>query len=415
MKVRADSFDITPSWPVDHGAGVRSARVDVSHPSKEPLEANLLAVWGDGESEPVLFVTLDLLYPGADVRSAVDAAAAPLSPSRIFVASSHSHRAPMTDSRKPRLGTPDRRYNEWLSLELSNRIKELIDVNLAVQAELFAGQSTAHHSIHRRRRVPWQIGRIIRRNVISIAPDPAGSVDETVVVLSLNDGQGRPIAMLWNYACHPVAHYDRFTYSAHYASWVRNEFRARNENPRLPVLFFQGFSGDTRPRDSVGFKGALGLLRTVTSGPQFRDMPKGRYERWCNSLVSFVATIPLQAVRSSHFELSSRRLYRPGTDIITGSEGEVVFQTISIGEDVTFVGVSAEVVSAYAPVCRGLTDAEYVLCVGCVDDVLGYIPTGAMVREGGYEGGGFCAEFGLGSVRSDVERNVIDAVKELML
>ena len=78
------------------------------------------------------------------------------------------------------------------------------------------------------------------------------------------------------------------------------------------------------------------------------------------------------------------------------------------------VGLSAEVVSEYAPLVRSLHPNSHVVPVSCIDAVFGYLPTERIAAEGGYEGGGCFPFFGLkGQFRPEVQRVVMDALRGL--
>ncbi len=415
MKAAAARLDITPSNALDQGAGARAAQVSVSSPPQEPLEANLLALWACDDDDPVLLVTLDLLYPGPAVRDAVESAASPLPPERIVVAASHTHRAPMTDAGKPLLGAADDAYLAWLAEKLSHAVREVLNVTRMQDARLAVGAAEASHSVNRRRRLRLFVGFPPRRNVVERMPNPGGPVDENVIVATIDDGSGKPLARLWNYACHPVAHPDPSSYSSHYIHEVRTRMRDITGDDRLPVLFFQGFSGDTRPTASIGVRGWRSWPRRLLSGPQFRDvMRRKRYRDWSRSLADRVLAAVVAGRAVDAREFASRRLTRPGREFADGTRGDVSFQAIRFSDDFMLVGVSGEPVCEYAPFVRDLTGAQHTICAGCIDDVFGYIPTAQMVAEGGYESAGFCHEFGLRSIAADVEENTRSAFRALL-
>jgi hypothetical protein len=99
----------------------------------------------------------------------------------------------------------------------------------------------------------------------------------------------------------------------------------------------------------------------------------------------------------------------PLTKIIEGqgARGELAVAALHLGEQVTIIGASAEVVSSYAPELRTRPEllGRSVMLAGCMGDTYGYLPTEVMRREGGYEGGDFCRYFGLGAIRPEAQAN----------
>ena len=416
MRARADRFDITPTVTLDQGSGNTASDVDVTRPPAETLEANILALWpDDDDSGPVLLVTLDLLYPGAAVREAVERGAEGLAPERIVVAASHTHRAPMTDAEKPLLGRADDDYLAWLTKTLTRRVRDVLDVEHAPLATLSAGSAVAAHSVNRRRRVRLLLGFPPRRNVMARLPDRDGPVDETVIVGSVDDVEGHPIARFWNYACHPVAHPDPQVYSSHYPHTVRERMRAQAQEPAMPVLYFQGFSGDTRPTASIGVRDWRALIHRVVSGPQFRHvMRPSAYRAWSASLADRAMRALHGAAPIAVDAIRTRRITRPLSEFADGPGPDVTFQSVRFSDDLLLVGMSGEPVVEYATVVRAMGDARLTMCAGCVDDVFGYVPTARMIVEGGYESEGFCASFGLRSISPDVEKNTRAALVSLL-
>lgn len=97
-----------------------------------------------------------------------------------------------------------------------------------------------------RRRPILGIGlRIPRLGTVVTAPEPAGTVDRTLRLIELVNEAGDVLAMGWGVACHPVCSPDRQAVSSDFPGVVRD--RLREPGAGLPVLFFQGCSGDVRP------------------------------------------------------------------------------------------------------------------------------------------------------------------------
>src|SRR5690606_9733626 len=129
-----------------------------------------------------------------------------LPPERIFIAASHTHRAPMTDDTKPKLGLPDGEYMEWVAGELNEAVARVLHSQDAVDVEMRVGTGTADHSINRRLRKRVAVGRRLRINQVVMAPNPSGETDESLGVIALVNRDEAPVALIWNYACHPVGY-----------------------------------------------------------------------------------------------------------------------------------------------------------------------------------------------------------------
>lgn len=404
---------ISPEKPVGLGASNSN-----NHPWRgieSHLEANLLVIWETNEEFPLMFLTLDLLYPGRIIRAAIEEAAAPIPPERIVVAASHTHRAPMTDETKPGLGQTDSEYLQWLTKKLSSLVRSVLKGD-RTPVSLTIGTEAANHSINRRLRKRFALARRPRFNEVLNAPNPAGEKDELLTAIVVSDANRHPLAVLWNYACHPVDGPTRNAINGHFPADIREVIRSRYNDSMLPVLFFQGFSGNTRPSATASAHSLGRRLRQLVSGPLFERMTTKTYKQWTLSLakVLFEAINTREPLDSNGF--IARRVSVPSSQFVVSSSprDDVSIARIDLSDDVSFITVSGEVVAEYSSRVRELLPTRKVLCVSCTDQVIGYIPTAQIVAEGGYEAGSFCKPFGLIDVNPDVESSFISAIEGLV-
>lgn len=382
--------------------------------TESDLEANVLALWGPEDELPLLFVTLDLLYPGRTIRAAVERAAAPLPSNRIIVAASHTHRGPVTDDTKPRLGKVDADYLEQLTDQLEVLVRKVL-FGRRTRITITVGDADAHHSINRRRRKWLVVARKPRINEVVNAPNPGGLTDERVTVVMFWEQQGAPLAALWNYACHPVGGPARNAVSAHFPGEVRNRLRSRWGIAELPVLYLQGFSGNTRPNATARVHTLKRRLRQMVSGRLFEDMTRNAYRIWTQGLSNIVLGAVDSARELEPSQVTANRTIVPGEEIAyskSALEG-VSFSRVDLGRELAIVAVSGELVVEYTKLLRPIMDAKRIMFVGCTDHVIGYLPTAQIQGEGGYESEGFCEAFDLDGLAPKVESTVVRAVRAL--
>jgi hypothetical protein len=88
-------------------------------------------------------------------------------------------------------------------------------------------------------------------------------------------------------------------------------------------------------------------------------------------------------------------------------------QAWRLGKDVTLVALGGEVVVDYSlRLKKDLGPGLWVM--GYANDVMAYIPSLRVLKEGGYEGGGAMIYYGLPSIWSTrVEELIIENVKQL--
>ncbi|MDF2094124.1 hypothetical protein P0Y31_17380 [Knoellia sp. 3-2P3] len=319
----------------------------------------------------------------------------------------------MTDDTKPLLGSCEAAYLEDLE-GIFTRAASDIDRQAPIGVELRCASGWANHSINRRLRKRLVIARRPQINAFVNGPNDAGPTDERVHALYGVSGDGDLIFALWNYACHPVGHPVRDAFSAHFPHVVREHLRTLWSEPRLPVLFFQGFSGDVRPSGSVELVSLRRRLRRIIVGPIFDDMSIPSYMNWAGSLAARVADLIGSDGRAvAPARISVKRVTLPSERFVDGALEPVSFHSIHIGDTFSIVGVSAEVVCEYGEITRKHLPGRIVANVGCIDHPFGYAPTAKMLEEGGYEAGGYCRTFSLGNLNADVENSMIDGLAQV--
>ena len=96
---------------------------------------------------------------------------------------------------------------------------------------------------------------------------------------------------------------------------------------------------------------------------------------------------------------------------LSGASKKLAIRRIEFG-NLAIVGLSAEAVVDYLDKVQSIVDPKVAIPVGCIDDTYGYLPTEAMVPDGGYEVDGFQQFFGLdGKFSEGFEQLVLDAVR----
>ncbi len=413
VQAAAVTEDITPKGEVTLGAGYHDApewKIH-SHP-----ELNMLAMWM-GQPAPLVLVTVDALYAGARLRATIEEELDGVPPENIVVAASHTHAAPMLDDTKPKLGLPDPEHLEYVLTRAREGIEKLLDPDRRVAARVLAGKARADHSINRRqvKRITWTWPP--QFNSLRWRPDFWGKRDETVTALRFQKLDGAELAVLWNYACHPVGFPLQRTVSTDFPGIVRDVLR-EDLGEDLPVLFFQGFSGDTRPLDLAEPRippSLRHLNRRVRFGPEWdsREKTLAEYEAGAHSLAERVRRAVIAAVPIDFERFSATRV-NVNRSLFVESEGnDLSFQAIKLGEAFGLVAVSGEVVVEYAARVRRWLGTRYSMLVGCADDVMGYLPTKKMMHYGGYEGDRFVEHFDLGPLNPALEENTLAQLRRV--
>jgi hypothetical protein len=397
--IAGGNVDITPRDRVPL-AGYRALRKAVFDTIADELEANVLVLRPANEP-PVVLVSVDLLYAGAHICNRIfEALAGRVSRERILVAASHTHFAPATQDSLPELGRVEHEYRDFAAARIIDLLERLLAA-APVPARCRYHEGAALHSVNRRR---TRFG-ISRRYPFfgfhtDICPNESGPRDDLIRALTLTDSDGRINAICWSFACHPntLPHID--SVSAEYPGRVREFLRRRFG--AIPVLFWQGFSGNINPYRMVQPSGSAG-----GRGPQFVRPTISQWERWADGLsevVQLAVSTPGKPVGGPVVcQVRSMSVDELGLR----SDRRLIYRKLSFGSDLAVCGLSAEVAVEYIKRLRMSLPSTTVIPVGCTEDVFGYLPADEMIGEGGYEVRGFLRRFDLrGGFRRDVSEIV---------
>jgi neutral ceramidase len=242
LKAGVAKVDITP--PTGQPMFGYAARSGPAAGTLDPLFARVLVL--EAGERRLALVALDLGRPfgPASLAQLRESAKKSSGISYVLVVAAHTHSGPVIKDEYPGGDTP-----LWESGALE-KIAKAIDAahEQAVEARLGAGYGIAYIGHNRLRRNPDGTTTWMDRNPTMI---PTSPVDPTVSVLRVDTNEGRPLAILVNYACHPVVFGpDNLRFSADFpgamASTIEQAFGGQ------PVCFFlQGAPGNINPYHAV--------------------------------------------------------------------------------------------------------------------------------------------------------------------
>jgi len=231
--------DITPP------PGVRlwgySDRKSPATSTLDPLYARALVLEAGSQRLALVSVDLGRSFGPASLKWLRDATRNDVS--FLIVAATHTHSGPLIQDEYPS-GTP--RW-ETAALEKITRAVAEARKNLT-NAQIGTGYGIAFIGHNRLRVNPEGAVSWFERNLTQVPTTP---VDGTVSVLRVDSTDGQPLAILVNYACHPVVFgSDNLQYSADFpaamARTVEGAFAGK------PLCFFlQGAPGDINPYYAV--------------------------------------------------------------------------------------------------------------------------------------------------------------------
>jgi len=214
--------------------------------TRDPLYARVLVLEA-GETRLAL-VALDLgrCFGPASLQHLREVAGKRSGISYLLAVASHTHSAPVISESYPQgpQGTP-----AWEASTLE-KIAAAIDEarQHAVLARLGTGYGVAYIGHNRLAHNPDGTVSWFERNTTMI---PTAPIDPTVSVLRVDTADGQPLAILVNYACHPVVFgSDNLEYSADFPGVMTKTVEDAFAGQPL-CIFLQGAPGDINPYYAV--------------------------------------------------------------------------------------------------------------------------------------------------------------------
>lgn len=416
----AGRVDITPERNLPlAGYGARHGDADGV---ESRLEANVVLIRNEAAGAFIALVQLDTLFSSAALEERIlEAMPVALRGACTLVCmASHTHFAPSLDPEKPALGRVDPDY-------------------MAMVAQRVGGAIAAAHERGAWREGSWQAGRapsgslaVSRRSWrmmiekkppfvrfgIAKQPNLKARVDTDIRVVTLMGRDGAEIAMLWHFACHPVASPHGRRVSADFVGTVRAYVRGGEGRAELPVLFVPGFMGDIRPY-LAGQRVTLKQRIMTPFGKLFGTFNEADYKAWTGELIACVeraaaAGRPLVAAHDdvAHDEAGVEERGLDLSRVIDGlpRAARMGVWNVAMGGGLRIVCCGAEMVNGYAAAAGQDVAAEVgaaqdgggtglCLAAGYTGPVFGYLPTDLQIREGGYESEEFFTPFNLAGAR----------------
>lgn len=393
-RVGVASTAITPAQPM-WMAGY-AARTNVSQGKAQELFAKALAL-EDGTNGRLVVVTMDLIGVPRVLRKNLETrllAAHKLRPENFLLNASHTHCGP--EFRVGRTPADDGEFKPSQAgavygTQLEDKIFHLIGAALSNSAPARLGYSHARCGVAMNRRLPSGTN-------YQNSPYPDGPVDHSVPVLRVDGVDGRLRAVLFGYACHntTLAFYQ---FCGDYAGFAQEFLEA--DNPGVTALFLTGCGGDQNPYPRGTLELARRHGRSLATAVEAALLPKPRILN--GPLRTALAEIDLAyapAPGRDEFErrLKSRDKYevQHATRMLALLDrGERLpakypypVQVIHLGPGLTLVALGGETVVDYSLRLKRDLPGPAVWVSGYSNDVMAYIPSQRVLREGGYEGGG---------------------------
>jgi hypothetical protein len=340
-----------------------------------------------------------------------------LSRAQIILNSSHTHSGPVLQDALFDIYPLDdiqlkmiNQYSEWLEKEIVTLVGKALQS--MEPARIFTENGVTRFQVNRRNN---------NESTLFKQADLNGPNDYAVPVIKVEKSNGDLLAVAFGYACHPTV-LDINKWSGDYPGFAQIEFE-RN-HPGTTALFFQGAGGNQNPmpRRSIALAKQFGrdLVSAVdrvleepmqelapTIKTAYKEVPlpldpasleslkdpavnpSGYEQRWAKRMLEERAA-GKQPQQSYDFPL---QMWQLGDQLITTLGGETVVD--------------------YAIGLKRIFGYD-TFVLGYSNDVMSYIPSAAIIREGGYEGDVSQKVYGLsGKWKQSMEPMIYDGMVEL--
>ncbi|HJT76861.1 MAG TPA: neutral/alkaline non-lysosomal ceramidase N-terminal domain-containing protein [Gemmataceae bacterium] len=342
---------------------------------------------------------------------------------RLMLTCSHTHCGPvvngslidmydMPPEEAKKIGPYTDRLRDWMVEAIVGALHDLKPARLAV------GKGTARFAVNRRQPTP--------KGVIN-GYNPGGPVDDDVPVLRVEAADGTLRAVVFGYACHNTT-MQFYKWSGDYAGFAQIDLEKKH--PGAVALFWIGCGADANPlprsklelcekygrelADAV--EAVLGGPMTPVSGPftaryETIALPLGALpskQQWKAEMLSKQVAVRRRAARMLH------ALENGGK--IADHYRDYPVQVWRLGGEVLWVALGGEVVVDYdLRLKKELAGGPTVWVTGYANDVMAYIPSRRVLREGGYEADSSMIYYGLPTKWSPaIEDLIVGKVHDLV-
>ncbi|MDF1859903.1 MAG: neutral/alkaline non-lysosomal ceramidase N-terminal domain-containing protein [Verrucomicrobiales bacterium] len=418
-KAGSASVVITPEQPMwMAGYGGRDAP---AAGKRTDLYAKALAL-EDAEGNRGVILTMDLVGIGRDFALTLTQELKEkhgLDRSRIALSTSHTHSGPVVGKNLGPLHywsvepEQQKRIDAYV-VTLREKLVALAGEALGrlTPSRLQHGSGKCTFAVNRRENKPYTEVPANREKGLLKGP-----VDHDVPVLSVRDSEGNLTAILFGYACHATV-LQASEWNGDYPGYAQAELEERY--PGAVALFWAGCGGDQNPlpRSEVPLAEQYGAELAL----RVSDIIKAPMEELKPGLSTSFREIalPLQKVptakelattakSTNRFEVArSKYLQRKLKD--QGAIHDTYPFPIGVwnlGGTVDFVFLGGEVVIDYALRLKQERKGTHTWVAAYSNDVMAYIPSLRVLKEGGYEGGGSNVYYGLPSLWAESVEEVI--------
>jgi neutral/alkaline ceramidase-like enzyme len=359
----------------------------------DPLEARILVLEAGDEKLALIALDLGRDFGPASMAKLEEAIRRSTGISHFFITASHTHSGPNILDEYPPGRTP-----AWETAALEKIARAVEEANARLEdVRLGVGRGSVY--IGYNRRVVHTDGTV---TMLWTNPgrQPTAPLDPTATVLRLDRAEGSPLAVLVNYACHPVVFgADNLEYSADFVGVLRKTVEEGFGGKSL-CLFVQGGDGDINPydattplnqgaakkRDWTGEtlgREALRVAQHIRTEPpaepalQFEEDNLQVPIRW-----------PAEKFRDALLSTFGPRVFEDHAELVNQVPAPralpMIVTTVLLDHRIALVGLPGEPFVDFQINFRDRCPVPYAFFAGYANGYYDYIPTIQAAAEGGY-------------------------------
>ena len=350
---------------------------------------------------------------------------------QIAICTSHTHSGPVVGQNLAPLhyeqikAVEQKKVDQYVE-QLHQKIVDVVGeaIKQMVPSQLTWGSGHCAVAVNRRTNSEKNVPQLRKQGLLK------GPYDHDVPVLAVRDQQGELQTVVFGYACHATV-LSFYQWSGDYPGFA--QMAVEKAHPGAEALFFAGCGADQNPlpRRSVALAQSYGNRLAAA----VEETLAGTVRPVQGNLATYYEEVPLPLdtlpttdeikanlkSKSRHEVARARWLLR---QIEAGQPLEKHYPypigTWKIGDTVAFVILGGEVVIDYALRIKMLGSAaaprKNVWVAGYSNDVMAYIPSRRVLREGGYEGGSSMVYYGLPALWApELEAVIIATVKKQLV
>lgn len=341
----------------------------------------------------------------------------------LMLTSSHTHSGPvirdnladmypMSAAEAKKIAPYTRQLEGWMVDVIAQAVKNLAPAALSV------GTGTARFAMNRRQATD--------KGVI-IGSNPTGPVDHSVPVLDVRDAKGKLIAVAFGYACHNTT-MDFNRWCGDYAGYAQEELEKKHKG--AVALFWSGCGGDANPMP----RRKLELCRKY--GKELADAVDGVIKGKRTEVTGKLAAryeevalpfdkLPTREALAGDAKSKNQALRKRAERLLKVlDEGKKIddhyrhypVQAWRLGDQVTWVALGGEVVVDYAlRLKKELKGPRQVWVTAYANDVMAYVASRRVLKEGGYEADSSMIYYGMPTRwAAGVEDAIVDKARAVV-